>query len=61
MDRGAWWAIVHGVAEFDMIGQLKSNSMLSIIEGRKRLNGRPSQDLRAKAARCVTVNIFRAF
>ena len=35
MDRGAWWATVHGVEEFDMIEQLKSNSMLSIIEGRR--------------------------
>ena len=25
MDRGAWWATVHGIAELDMIQQLNNN------------------------------------
>ena len=36
MDRGAWWATVHGIAkEFDMIEQLKNNRENSTDKGTK--------------------------
>ena len=34
MDRGAWWAIVHGVAELDTTDQLT----LSLSEGRLKID-----------------------
>ena len=40
IDRGAWWATVHGVAELDMTEQLHLHfSLLCIGEG----NGNPLQ------------------
>ena len=34
MDRGAWWAIVHGVAELDTTDRLT----LSLSEGRLKID-----------------------
>ena len=30
MNRGAWWATVHGVAEWDMTEQLKHTPMVTV-------------------------------
>ena len=30
MDRGAWWAVTHGVAELNMTEQLKLTSFMYI-------------------------------
>ena len=45
MDRGAWWAAVHGIAESDRTEQLSMYMVKSMAGGQTRYSGISRVDL----------------